>query len=73
MENKKEEKNEAKVQFEEQDKDVEFVEKRITSSMTDAKREEMRKEEISTYWMKIENGECFDDITIYTVEVWVRA
>ena len=56
MENEKVEKNEAKVQFEEQefgenlvDKDVEFVEKRMTRSMTDARREEMRKDEISTY------------------------
>ena len=37
--------------------------------MTDAKREEMRKEEISTFWMQVENSECFDEITIYTVEV----
>ena len=46
------EKNEARVQFEEQgfgdnieDKDVEVVDKRVTRSMTDAKREEMRKED----------------------------
>ena len=63
METEKEEKNETKVQFEEQefgknfeDKDVEIVEKRVTRSMKDAKREEMRKDEISTFWMRIENG-----------------
>ena len=74
-----EEKNEARVQFEEQgfgdnieDKDVEVVDKRVTRSMTDAKREEMRKEEISTFWMQVENSECFDEMTIYTVEVPVR-
>ena len=75
----KEGKNEARVQFEEQgfgndieDKDVEVVNKRVTRSMTDAKREEMRKEEISTFWMQVENSECFDEMTIYTVEVPVR-
>ena len=40
--------------------------------MADAKREEMRKEEISTFWMQVENSECFDEMTIYTVEVVVR-
>ena len=52
--------------------DVEEVNKRITRSMTDAKREEMRKEEISTFWMQMKNSECFDEMTIYTVEVPVR-
>ena len=37
--------------------------------MNDVKREEMRKEEISTFWMQVENSECFDEMTIYTVEV----
>ena len=40
--------------------------------MTDAKRKEMRRDEISTFWMQVENSECFDEITIYTVEVPVR-
>ena len=40
--------------------------------MTDAKRKEMRREEISTFWMQVENSECFDEMTIYTVEVPVR-
>ena len=51
-----EEKNETEVQFEEQgfgkdieDEDVEVVNKRITRSITNAKREEMRKKEISTF------------------------
>ena len=72
-------KNKTKVQFEEQgfgndieNEDVEEINKRITRSMTDVKREEMRKEEISTFWMKMENLECFDEMTIYTVVVPVR-
>ena len=32
----------------------------------------MRRDEISTFWMQVENSECFDEITIYTVEVPVR-
>ena len=79
VEKGKEGKNETKVQFEEQgfgndikNKDIEEVNKRVTRSMTDVKREEMRKEEISTFWMQVENSECFDEMTIYTVEVPVR-
>ena len=58
----KEGKNETRVQFEEQgfgndieNTDVEEINKRITRSMTDAKREEIKKEEISTFWMQMEN------------------
>ena len=40
--------------------------------MTDARREEMRKEEISTFWRRVENSECFYEMTLYTVEVRVR-
>ncbi len=46
--------------------------KRVTRSMTDAKRKEMRRDEISTFWMQVENSECFDEMTIYTVVVPVR-
>ena len=40
--------------------------------MTDAKRKEMRTEEILTFWIKVENAECFDEMTIYTKEVPVK-
>ena len=40
--------------------------------MTDAKREEMRKDEIATFWMKIGIEECFDEYAIYTVDVPVK-
>ena len=55
-----------------EEKDVEAVRKIMTRSMTDAKRKEKRRDEISTFWMQVENSECFDDIAIYTVEVPVR-
>ena len=32
----------------------------------------MTKEEISTFWRQIENSECFDEMTIYIMEVLVR-
>ena len=72
------EESEVKVKFDEDpegnDKEEENDEqiKRVTRSMTDAKRKEMKREEISTFWMQMENSECYDDITIFTVEVPVR-
>ena len=35
-------------------------------------KRELEREKISTFWMKIENTECFDDVAIYTVEVPVK-
>ena len=46
--------------------------KRMTRSMTDAKKKEMRREEVLTFWMQMENLECYDEMVIYTVEVPVR-
>ena len=40
--------------------------------MTDAKRDELRKDEVGTFWMRTHDEECFEDIAIYTVEVLVR-
>ena len=72
------EKFEEEEKKEETDKKVKFGEeemeenKRMTRSMTEAKKKEIRNEVISTFWMQKENSECYDDITIYTVEVPVR-
>ena len=33
---------------------------------------ELERDRISTFWMRMENTECYDDITVYTVEVPVR-
>ena len=30
-------------------------------------RKELDKEQIATFWLQIENTECFDDISIYIV------
>ena len=45
-----------------EDKDMEEVSKIMTRSMRDAKRKEMRRDEISTFWMQLENSECFDEM-----------
>ena len=40
--------------------------------MTDVKRRHLDREKISTYWLQMENSECFDEVAIYTVEVPMR-
>ena len=40
--------------------------------MAEARKKEMEQETFSTYWMQIENSECFDEYVIYTVEVPVK-
>ena len=40
--------------------------------MTEIERRDLEREQIATFWLKVENTECFDDILIYTVEVPVR-
>ena len=32
----------------------------------------MKRDEVSTFWMQVENLECFDELTIFTVEVPVK-
>ena len=49
----------------------------ITRSMTKLERKEMERnelerEQIATFWLQIEDTECIDDISIYTVEVPIR-
>ena len=73
-ESKENKKKENSVSFEDQTDELKRVEenRRITRSMTDIERRDLDREQISTFWLKIENTECFDDISIYTVEVPVR-
>ena len=52
-----------------EEKDIEEVSRLMSRSMTDTKRREMKRDEISTFWMQVENSECFDEIAIFTVEV----
>ena len=46
--------------------------KNLVKKLKEGCRKEKRRDEISTFWMQVENSECFDDIAIYTVEVPVR-
>ena len=68
---KENKKKENSVSFEDQTDELKGVEenRRITRSMTDVDRRCLEREQISTFWLKVENTECFDDISIYTVEV----
>ena len=52
--------------------DVEKKVRRRICSIMDVERRELERDKISTFWMKLENTECFDDFTIYTVEVPVK-
>ena len=40
--------------------------------MTEEERQELERDQIATFWMKLDNHQCYDDIRIYTVEVPVR-
>ena len=59
-------KKENSVCFEDQSDELERVEenRRITRSMTEKERKDLEREQIATFWMKLENNECFDDISI---------
>ena len=53
-------------------KDLEKRRQKIMRSMTDVGWRELKRDKISTFLMRGENTECFDNIAIYTVEVPVR-
>lgn len=40
--------------------------------MTDVERRELERDNVSIFWMKIENTLCFDDVAIYTLVVPVK-
>ena len=71
-ESKENKKKENSVSFEDQTDELKRVEenRRITRSMTDIERRDLDREQISTFWLKVENTLCFDNI--YTVEVLVK-
>ena len=54
------------------EKELEEPEKWKTQSMTAMETRELERDRISTFWMRMENTECYDDIAVYTVEVPVR-
>ena len=54
------------------EEDIKKQERRITCSMMDVEKRELERDKVSTFWIKIENIEYFDDAAIYTVEVSVK-
>ena len=68
--------NSPKVSFEEEDfskdmeeKEVEEIERRRTRSMMAVERRELERDQISTFWLRMENKECYEDYAVYAVEV----
>ena len=41
-------------------------------SMTDVERRELERDNVSAFWLNVENSKCYDDIKVYTIEVPVR-
>ena len=65
--NLEEEKRKGLVKFEEQSfgenickEDMEAADRRMTRSLTDVQRRELEWDEIFTFWIEIENAECFN-------------
>ena len=65
-----------KVEFEEEtigegidEKDIEEINKRRTRSMTAVERRELERDKTSNFWLQMDNTECFDDVTVFAVEI----
>ena len=37
--------------------------------MTEVEKRELERDQISTFWLRVENTECYDNIAVYVVEV----
>merc|ERR1712030_141285 len=51
------------------EKDIEEIGSRRTRSMTAVERRELERDQTATFWLQVDNTECFDDVTVYAVEV----
>merc|ERR1712074_321012 len=49
--------------------EIKELEKRKTRSMTAVERRELERDQMATFWLQMENTECFSDVTIFAVEV----
>ena len=49
--------------------EIEEIGRRRTRSMTAVERRELERDKTSTFWLRMENTECYDDIAVYVVEV----
>ena len=64
-----------KVSFEEdvnediEEKEVEEIEKRKMRLMMTVEKRELERDQISTFWLRMENMECYEDCAVYAVEV----
>ena len=51
------------------EKEVEEIRRRRMRSMTAVERRELERDKTSTFWLKMENTECNDNIAVYVVKV----
>merc|ERR1712030_26509 len=51
------------------EKDIEEIGRRRTRSMTAVEKRELERDKTATFWLQMDNTECFDDVTVYAVEV----
>merc|ERR1712030_28250 len=51
------------------EKDIEEIGSRRTRSMTAVEKRELERDKTATFWLQMDNTECFDDVTVYAVEV----
>ena len=48
---------------------MEEIRRRRMQSIMAVERRELERDKVSTFWLKMENTECFDDVAVYAVEV----
>ena len=48
---------------------VEEINRMRTRSMDREKKRDLELDDVSTFWLKTENNECYDEIATYTVEI----
>ena len=49
--------------------EMEEIGRRRTRSMTAIERRELERDRTSTFWLQMENTECFNDVTVFAVEI----
>ena len=52
--------------------DVEKKERIVMCLMSDVERRELEQDKVTTFWMRVDNTECFYYVEKYTVEVPVK-
>ena len=51
------------------EEDVKEIDRMRTRSMERERRRDLELDDVSMFWLKLENTECYDDVAVYTVEI----